>query len=143
MFWPFYVWINCSSDQNFFENSRPSASNFKRSSRSLEQFFLKVGQNNFGNKIPVIIYRVNVFWRFCEAVLRSLGDLEYKKDNSGEKFMQLPLKINKKYLLWHQAWPHNDLLLLKTKVQRAHQYLFMASNTLDHVAQKGHGQRNS
>ena len=31
-----------------------SASNFKRFSRSLEQFFLKVGQNNFGNLIPVL-----------------------------------------------------------------------------------------
>ena len=34
---------------NFFANSRPSASNFKSFSRSLEQFFLTVGQNNFGN----------------------------------------------------------------------------------------------
>ena len=56
--------------------------------------------------------------------------------------MQLPSKVNKKYFLLHQ-WPHNDLLLLKTKVQQARQYLFMASNTLDHAAQKGHGQRNS
>ena len=30
-----------------------SASNFKSFSRSLDQFFLTVGQNNFGNKIPV------------------------------------------------------------------------------------------
>jgi len=51
LFWPFPVWINCSSDLNF-ENSRPSASNFKSFSQSLEQFFLTVGQNNFGNKIP-------------------------------------------------------------------------------------------
>ena len=29
----------------------PSASNFKKNSRSLEQFFLKLCQNNFGNKI--------------------------------------------------------------------------------------------
>ena len=34
-------------------NSQPSASNFKSFSRSLEQFFLTVGQNNFGNKIPL------------------------------------------------------------------------------------------
>ena len=27
---------------------------------------------------------------------------------------------NKIYFLWHQAWPHNDLLLLKTKVQLLH-----------------------
>ena len=52
LFWPFTVWINCSSDLEIFANSRPSASNFKSFSRSLEQFFLTVGQNNFGNKIP-------------------------------------------------------------------------------------------
>ena len=44
--------MNCSSDLKHFSNSRPSASNFKSFSRSLEQFFLTVGQNNFGNKIP-------------------------------------------------------------------------------------------
>ena len=33
-------------------NKLPSASNFKSFSRLLEQFFLTVGQNNFGNKIP-------------------------------------------------------------------------------------------
>ena len=35
-----------------FETSWPSASNFKSFSSSLEHFFLTVGQNNFGNKIP-------------------------------------------------------------------------------------------
>jgi hypothetical protein len=68
-----------------------------------------------------------VFGRFYEAFLRSLGDL---KINSSEKFTRLPLKVDRKIFLWHQAWPHNELLLLKTKVQQAHQYLFMASNTL-------------
>ena len=48
----FAVWINCSSDFKNFENSQPSASKFKSFSRSLEQFFFRVGQNNFGNKIP-------------------------------------------------------------------------------------------
>ena len=36
------------------QNSRPSSLNFKIFSWSLEQFFLKVGQNNFGNKIPFL-----------------------------------------------------------------------------------------
>ena len=54
MFWPFTVRINCSSDLKFFANSRPSASNFKSFSRTLEQFFLTVGQNNFDNKIPYL-----------------------------------------------------------------------------------------
>ena len=36
LFWPFTVWINCSSDLKIFANSRPSATNFKSFSRSLE-----------------------------------------------------------------------------------------------------------
>ena len=39
LFWPFTVWINCSSDLKNFANSWPSASNFKSFSRSLEHFF--------------------------------------------------------------------------------------------------------
>ena len=46
LFWPFTVCINCSSDLKFFANSQPQFS------WSLEHFFLTVGQNNFGNKIP-------------------------------------------------------------------------------------------
>ena len=57
-FWPFTVWINCSSDLKNFANSRPSASNFKKCSRSLAQFFLTGGQNNFGNKIPITTHKV-------------------------------------------------------------------------------------
>ena len=54
LFWPFTVWINCSSDLNFF--FKFSAFSLEYSfSRSLEQFFLTVGQNNFGNKIPNLI----------------------------------------------------------------------------------------
>ena len=51
-----------SSNLKIFINSRSSASNFKSFSRSIEQFFLTVGQNNFGNKIP-----------FLEFFLNSLG----------------------------------------------------------------------
>ena len=40
LFWPFTVWMNCSSD-------------LKNISRLSEQFFLTVCQNNFGNKIPI------------------------------------------------------------------------------------------
>ena len=49
----FTVWINCSDDLKNFTYSSPSATNFKCFSRSLEQFFLTVGQNNCGNKIPL------------------------------------------------------------------------------------------
>ena len=51
LFWPFTVSINFSSDLKHFANSRPSASNFKSFSQSLEQLFLTLGQNNFDNKI--------------------------------------------------------------------------------------------
>ena len=48
------VRTNFSSDLKIFANSWPSALNFKSFSRSLEQLFLTVGQNNFGNKIQFI-----------------------------------------------------------------------------------------
>ena len=54
LFWPFTIWINCSGDLKNFANSRPPASNFKSFSQSKEQFFLTVGQNNFGNRIPFL-----------------------------------------------------------------------------------------
>ena len=56
LFWPFTVLINCSSGPKKFANSQPSASNFKRFSLSLKQFFPTVGLNNFGNKIPYLAY---------------------------------------------------------------------------------------
>ena len=45
----FTIWINCSSDRKNFANYRTC----KSFSLWLEQFFLTVGQNNFGNKIPL------------------------------------------------------------------------------------------
>ena len=53
--------LNCSRDIKMFSNSQPSASNFKRFSRSLEIFFITVGQNNFGNKIPFLTSLVCVY----------------------------------------------------------------------------------
>jgi hypothetical protein len=50
--------VNCSSDLKNFATSQPSASNFN--SRSLEQFFITVGQNNFGNKIPFLHAVTNI-----------------------------------------------------------------------------------
>ena len=54
LFWPFTIQINCCSELTNFANSWPSALNFKTFSQSLEQIFLIVGQNNFGNKIPFL-----------------------------------------------------------------------------------------
>ena len=62
-FIPFTVWINCSSNLKIIANSQPSVSNFKSFSRSLEQFFLTVGQNNFGpKKLLSICHRM----KFCQ-----------------------------------------------------------------------------
>ena len=60
LLWPFTVWTNCSSDLKCFENSQPSASNFKSFSLPLQQFFVTVGQNNFGNKIPFFVGKFNL-----------------------------------------------------------------------------------
>ena len=43
--------VGCS-DLKKFANSGLKAENFKSFSQSVEHFFLRVGQNNFGNKIP-------------------------------------------------------------------------------------------
>ena len=71
--WPFTAWINCSSDFKKFANSLPSALNFKKFSRSLEQFFFTVGQNNFGNKIPLfnVLYDFySIFYLFYKDLVR-------------------------------------------------------------------------
>ena len=100
MFWPFTVWISCSSDLKHFENSWPSALNFKSFSQPLEQFFLAVGRNNFVNKIPflilkrfVLLYylryvcklRVNAFTLHCQGnkivlVLWMVQKNNYRRD---------------------------------------------------------------
>ena len=43
--------MNCTGGLKNFANSWPSVLNFKIFSRSLVQFYLKVGQNNFGDKM--------------------------------------------------------------------------------------------
>ena len=50
--------LNYSNDHKNFANLRPSSSNFKSCSRSLEQLCLTVGQNNFGNKMPFISLKI-------------------------------------------------------------------------------------
>ena len=64
------VSINCSSDLKIFANCRPSALNFKSFSRSLEQFFLTVGQNNFGNKIPLLFYNCSLQALWADALVK-------------------------------------------------------------------------
>ena len=65
--------MNCSSDLKNFANSRTSASNFKSFSRSQEQFFLTVGQSNFGNKIPFLALE------YC--LLKTYQNIDFRVDN--------------------------------------------------------------
>ena len=53
LFWP-TVRKNCSSDRGKLLKFEAEGREFAKFLRSLEQFFLTVGQNNFGNKIPFI-----------------------------------------------------------------------------------------
>ena len=58
-----FEYINCTSDLKNFANSWPSASNFQIFSQTLKQFFLTVGQNNFGNKIQFLtVFRNTYQW---------------------------------------------------------------------------------
>ena len=48
LFWPFTVWIDCSTDLKIFANSRPSVSNINFfSRRRLKQFWDKIPLNNW------------------------------------------------------------------------------------------------
>ena len=71
--------------------------------------------DDFGNTGCLIC-----IWTFSGGCLEVTGWLKIVFFNSSEKFMQIPLKVNKIYFLWHQAWPHNDLLLLKSKTLKLH-----------------------
>ena len=80
LFWPFTVWLNCSSDLNFSANSRSPASNFKSFPWSLEQFFLTEGQNDFGNKMPFqkcYHFRMEEF-KFREKSMKSFMDSPFQ-----------------------------------------------------------------
>ena len=70
----FLMEIVLVSDLKNFANSRPSASNFKSFSRSLEQFFLTVGQNNFGNKIPFLKLVLYIKWQVLDLQINYIKD---------------------------------------------------------------------
>ena len=82
MLWYFTFWISCSSDLKYFENSRPSASNFKCFSPSLEQFFLRTiletkYQFTFSDYIHTIFCRILYFFLslFLDGKRRTLPNL--------------------------------------------------------------------
>ena len=58
--------MNCSSDLKHFENSRPSALNFKSFSRSVEQFFLTVGRKYLVTKYHWHLRKIDVLFNFTK-----------------------------------------------------------------------------
>ena len=66
-----------TSDFKNFANSRPSASNFKSFSRSLEHFFLTLGQNHFGTKI-LFFHNLKAFGLEEILVLKFFPPLDVK-----------------------------------------------------------------
>ena len=74
-----------------FENSWPSASNFNIFSRSIVQFFLTVGQNNFGNKIPILrkLPNSNQDWSNIKRVSLDLI-LDIRRSNLLTEFQKIP-----------------------------------------------------
>ena len=108
-FWPFTVWINCYSDLKHFANSRPSASNFKSFSRSLEQFFLTVGQNNFGNKIPFPPFKWLILFQNIKHLKKKLPDKSLISQSSSSTLTGLPFSSSKRlrpnlFCNWSSPW---------------------------------------
>ena len=102
MFWPLTVWKNCSSDLKSFANSRPSASNFKSFSQSLEQFFLTVGQNNFGNKIPFLQF-------FCQNFILQINRADFNVCLHVTHFSSIICNAHCTYTLNPQTLVHSDV----------------------------------
>ena len=57
LFWPFTVWINCSSNLKFCK-FLAFILKFLKFFWSLEHFFLTVDQNNFGNEISFCLFHI-------------------------------------------------------------------------------------
>ena len=103
LFWPFTDWTNCSRDLKKFANSRPSASNSKSFSGSLEHFFLTVGQNNFGNKIPFAnISPSQAFCIFLEKLLLTrraqIIFFQVRRSNVREQLLKIICRCYGEYL---------------------------------------------
>ena len=71
-----------------FANSRPSASNFKSFSQSQEQFFLAVGQNNFGNKIPLL-------------KVQSEKNVSHLCDGESDQIWDFQKAVQERWQYWH------------------------------------------
>ena len=81
LFWPFTVWINCTNDLK------------KKFSRSLEQFFLSVGQNNFGNKIPFLTFPAGFYY----TVTNVIDNINNNNDNNNHNSQQNNVNNNNQF----------------------------------------------
>ena len=70
---------------------------FKSFSRSLEQFFLTVGQNNVSNKIPILMFFMN---RINFAKMFSYSFLKLSLNNGRAEVGKVHIIINYVALLW-------------------------------------------
>ena len=87
------------------------------------QIPLKVNKNTFWPHNDLRLSKNKTLkLRFCKVhlifILLALKML--KTPNLDVTLFEKKMNCNKIYFLLHQAWPHNDLLLLKTKVQLLH-----------------------
>ena len=115
LFWPFTVWINCSSDLKNFGNSRPSALNFKSFSRSLEHFFLTVRQKKFGNKIPILSWQKNSSGSRFSCILDAVFSVRKKTRNGRISKWKVQMKVLFSYRRWKRKHKNtrNTPILLK------------------------------
>ena len=127
LFFPIWILIvlmftvrrNCSSDLKIFANSRPSASNFKFFSRSLEHFFLTVGQNNFGNKIPFLYkceslcgIRCWLFWTIFSSIKWDRLPHMHLKDFAFKDGISNEVNHLTFYVLWETWFDEHGCLIL-------------------------------
>ena len=80
--------MNCSSDLKNLANSKPSALNLKSFSRSFEQLFLSVGQNNFAEKNTMYI---------CNGYQNTKNICSWEKENhkNAKYIVKLPFSAQK------------------------------------------------
>ena len=69
---------NCSSDREKLLKFEAESREFSKFLKSLEHFFLTVGQNNFGNKIPFLKilfdpYAIYLLPLWCKRILLLLN----------------------------------------------------------------------
>ena len=82
---------NCSSDQNFVLKFEAEGREFANILRSLEQFFLTVGQNNFGNKIPLLLCFSHKF--FTDYFLTNINGLNLEIKLKNYNLLSLDLQV--------------------------------------------------